>query len=149
MDLTVNNRILAAIEIRPVQLGRLLGAYELVVPFSGTVMPRVTAVQLGQNTLEVGGVAAGANFLDGARPGRRHAGLDSRRCNRADARRAGRPWCARRSAPARAGLALQAPIARSCPAGWRTPAGYATLATGQLLALPGPDSRQLDQSSLS
>jgi len=37
MDLTVNNRIIAAIDIRPVQLGRLLGAYELVVPFSGTV----------------------------------------------------------------------------------------------------------------
>lgn len=37
MDLTVNNRIIAAIEIRPVQLSRLLGAYELVIPFSGTV----------------------------------------------------------------------------------------------------------------
>lgn len=37
MELTVNSRIIAAIEIRPVQLGRLLGAFELVIPFSGTV----------------------------------------------------------------------------------------------------------------
>jgi hypothetical protein len=39
MDLTVNNRIIAAVEIRPVQLGRLLGAFELVIPISGTVHP--------------------------------------------------------------------------------------------------------------
>lgn len=39
MDLTVNNRIIAAVEIRPVQLGRLLGAFELVISFSGTVHP--------------------------------------------------------------------------------------------------------------
>jgi hypothetical protein len=37
MDLTVNNRIIAAIDIRPVQLARLLGAFELVIPFSGIV----------------------------------------------------------------------------------------------------------------
>lgn len=37
MDLTVNSRIIAAIEVRPIQLGRLLGAFELVIPFSGTV----------------------------------------------------------------------------------------------------------------
>jgi hypothetical protein len=37
MDLTVNNRIIAAIDIRPVQLTRLLGAFELVTPFSGIV----------------------------------------------------------------------------------------------------------------
>jgi hypothetical protein len=37
MDLTVNNRIIAAIDIRPAQLGRLLGAFELIIPFSGTV----------------------------------------------------------------------------------------------------------------
>jgi hypothetical protein len=37
MDLTVNNRIIAAIDIRPVQLTRLLGAFELVIPFSGIV----------------------------------------------------------------------------------------------------------------
>ena len=37
MDLTVNSRIIAAVEIRPVQLARLLGAFELVIPFSGIV----------------------------------------------------------------------------------------------------------------
>jgi len=37
MDLTVNNRIIASVEIRPIQLGRLLGAFELVIPFSSTV----------------------------------------------------------------------------------------------------------------
>ena len=39
MDLTVNNRIIAAVEIRPVQLGGLLAAFELVIPFFGTVHP--------------------------------------------------------------------------------------------------------------
>ena len=38
-DLTVINRVIAAVEFRPVQLGRLLGAFELVIPFSGTVHP--------------------------------------------------------------------------------------------------------------
>jgi len=37
MDLSVNHRIIAAVDIRPVQLARLLGAFELIVPFSGTV----------------------------------------------------------------------------------------------------------------
>jgi len=37
MDLTVNSRIVAAVEIRPIQLGRVLGAFELAIPFSGTV----------------------------------------------------------------------------------------------------------------
>ena len=37
MDLTVNSRVIAAVEIRPIQLGRLLGAFELIIPFSGPV----------------------------------------------------------------------------------------------------------------
>lgn len=37
MDLTVNNRVIAAVEIWPVQLAPLLGAFELVISFSGTV----------------------------------------------------------------------------------------------------------------
>jgi len=37
MDLTVNSRIVAAVEIRPIQLGRVLGAFELAIPFSATV----------------------------------------------------------------------------------------------------------------
>lgn len=39
MDLTVDNKIIAKVDIRPIQLTRLLGAFELVVPFSGTVYP--------------------------------------------------------------------------------------------------------------
>ena len=37
MDLTVDNRVISAVEIRPVQLGRLVGVFEFVIPFSGTV----------------------------------------------------------------------------------------------------------------
>ncbi|MGE4482451.1 hypothetical protein [Acidocella sp.] len=37
MDLTVNNRLIAMVDPRPIQLGRLLGAFELTIPFSGTV----------------------------------------------------------------------------------------------------------------
>lgn len=45
MDLTVNSRVIAAVEIRPVQLGRLLGAFELIIPFSGTVHAAADGVQ--------------------------------------------------------------------------------------------------------
>lgn len=45
MDLTVNNRVIAAVEIRPVQLGRLLGAFELIIPVSGTVHTAADGVQ--------------------------------------------------------------------------------------------------------
>lgn len=45
MDLTVNSRIIAAVGIRPVQLGRLLGAFELIIPFSGAVHAATDGIQ--------------------------------------------------------------------------------------------------------
>jgi hypothetical protein len=45
MDLIVNSRIIAAVEFCPVQLGQLLGAFELIIPFSGTVHAAADGIQ--------------------------------------------------------------------------------------------------------
>jgi hypothetical protein len=45
MDLTVNNRVIAVVDIRLVQLGRLLalGAFELIIRFPVPCTPRPIA----------------------------------------------------------------------------------------------------------
>ena len=61
----------------------------------------------------------------GWRPGRRRAGRGCRRHVRGCVPPAARPWCARQSAPVRAGRRRPAPAVRTCPVAWWCRSGRA------------------------